>query len=79
MPPVSKIQKIADYFRIGKTYLTDDIPAAGDEDEFSVICAKIIKQDKRFRDIIIDYYKMTVDEKNALCEFWQIFIKKGGG
>ncbi len=77
MPPVSKIQKIADYFRIGKSALTDDRSKIKPEDIYTDVYAQIWLQDERFKQIIVDYYNMTPSEKTVLCDFWEKFIRKG--
>lgn len=77
IPPVSKIQKIADYFKIGKSDLTDDKSKVALKDVYTDVYTKIWLQDERFKKIIVDYYNMTVIEKNIFCDFWETFIRKG--
>lgn len=75
MPSVGKIQKIADYFGIGKSDLTDRRNDSDLEDMFAKITLNISLYDERFRDIIIDYYGMTKEKKNLFCDFYEEFIK----
>ena len=42
---------------------------------FENICKNIQKSDERFRDIITEYYEMSVDYKEKFYEFWELFKK----
>lgn len=75
MPSVGKIQKIADYFGIGKSDLTDDKTDMIMEDAYANIMMKISLYDKRFQKIIIDYYGMSKEKKELFCQFYEEFIK----
>lgn len=75
MPSVGKIQKIADYFGIGKSDLTDDKTDMTMEDAYANIMMKISLYDKRFQEIIIDYYGMSKEKKELFCQFYEEFIK----
>lgn len=74
MPNVGKIQKLADYFRIGKSDLTDEKENKDIDLEFSDIAMKIGLTDTRFKKIIIGYSKLPTDKKDLLCEFFEKFI-----
>lgn len=74
MPSVSKIQKLADYFKIGKSDLTDEKPDKSSEEENFDIAMNIIANDDRFKKIIMAYSKLPSDQKNLFCEFLETFI-----
>ena len=74
MPNVGKIQKLADYFRIGKSDLTDEKENEDIDLEYSDIAMKIGLSDARFKKIIIEYSKLPADKKDLLCEFFEKFI-----
>ena len=74
MPSVGKIQKLADYFRIGKTDLTDETEDSDTDMEFTDAVVKIAHHDKRFSKIIIEYSKLSADEKDLICDFFEKFI-----
>jgi transcriptional regulator with XRE-family HTH domain len=76
MPSVGKIQKLADYFGIGKSDLTDDKSQADFEEMFAHIITNIELYDERFKKIIVDYYNQPKDKKEIICTFYEIFIKK---
>lgn len=79
IPSVGKIQKLADYFRIGKTDLTDDKSEQPANDEYDSICMKIGLQDQRFQKIVIDYYGFPAEDKQLFCDFYERFIARKGG
>lgn len=72
MPNVGKIQKLADYFRIGKSDLTDEKTEF--EEEFANIMMKIALTDKRFAKIVIQYSKLPTDKKDLICDFFEKFV-----
>lgn len=74
MPSVGKIQKLADYFRIGKTDLTDEKICLSAESEYSDLVMNIGLTDTRFKNVIIEYSKLPNDKKDLLCEFFEKFI-----
>ncbi len=74
MPNVGKIQKLADYFRIGKSDLTDKKEDSDVDMEFSDAVMKIALHDKRFAQIVIDYSKLPTDKKDLICNFFEKFI-----
>lgn len=74
MPNVGKIQKLADYFRIGKSDLTDEKENKDVDLEYSDITMKIGLSDSRFKKIIIEYSKLPTNKKDLLCEFFEKFI-----
>lgn len=76
LPSVGKIQKLADYFGIGKSDLTDDKSDADIEGAYTNITLNIALYDKRFQKIIIDYYGMPKEKKDAFCTFYETFIQE---
>lgn len=74
MPSVGKIQMLADYFRIGKSDLTDKKEEKTIDEEYTDIIAKITMNDERFKKIIIAYYNMSANKKDLLCDFFENFI-----
>lgn len=74
MPNVGKIQKLADYFKIGKSDLTDEKGNTDFDLEYSDIAMKIGLADARFKRIIIEYSKLPTEKKDLLCEFFEKFI-----
>lgn len=72
MPSVGKIQKLADYFRIGKSDLTDD--KDNSVVNFTDTLMEIALNDKRFVEIIIGYSRLPADMKNLICDFFEKFI-----
>lgn len=74
LPNVGKIQKLADYFKIGKSDLTDEKVEQAVDMEYSDITMKIGLTDARFQKIIIEYSKLPVSKKDLLCEFFEKFI-----
>lgn len=74
MPNVGKIQKLADYFRIGKSDLTDEKDDSDSDIEFSNIVMKIAMNDSRFKKIVIAYNEMPKDKKDLICDFFEKFI-----
>lgn len=74
LPNVGKIQKLADYFRIGKSDLTDEKEEKDIDLEYSDITMKIGLTDARFKKIVVEYSKLPTDKKDLLCEFFEKFI-----
>lgn len=74
MPNVGKIQKLADYFRIGKSDLTDEKKDVSANKEFSNRVMKIALSDKRFAKIIIAYGELPTEERDLICDFFEKFI-----
>lgn len=74
MPNVGKIQKLADYFRIGKSDLTDEKEERDIDSEYSDIAMKIGLSDARFKKIIVEYSKLPTEKKDLLCEFFEKFV-----
>ena len=58
MPNVGKIQKLADYFGIGKSDLTDLKESREPDKEYADTTLKIALYDERFKKIIIEYSKL---------------------
>ena len=74
MPSTGKIRKLADYFRIGMSDLTDEKYKENIDVEYSDITMEIGISDDRFKKIIIEYSKMPADKKDLLCDFFEKFI-----
>lgn len=74
MPNVGKIQKLADYFGIGKSDLTDLKETKESDEEYADTTLKIALYDERFKKIIIEYSKLSVAKKDLLCDFFETFI-----
>lgn len=74
MPNVGKIQRLADYFGIGKSDLTDLKESRDPDKEYADITLKIALYDERFKKIIIEYSKLPSVKKDLLCDFFETFI-----
>lgn len=74
MPNVGKIQKLADYFRIGKSDLTDEKENSDVEMEYTDVLMKIAMNDRRFAKIIVMYSNLPTDKKDLICDFFEKFI-----
>ena len=74
MPSTVKIRRLADYFKIGMTDLTDEKENSEVDVEYADLSMEIGLSDQRFKRIIIEYSKLPVDKKNLLCEFFEQFI-----
>lgn len=74
MPNVGKIQRLADYFGIGKSDLTDLKESKELDKEYADITLKIALYDERFKKIIIEYSKLPSAKKDLLCDFFETFI-----
>ena len=77
-PSPGKIQKIADYFGIGKSDLTEDKSTWSVDDAYTSVTLNIGMHDRRFQKIIIDYYGMSKERKDAFCTFYETFIQENG-
>ena len=74
-PSTGKIRKLADYFGIGMSDLTDKRNSSDDNNiKYSDACMKIGLNDKRFKQIIIEYNEMPLARKQLLCDFFEEFI-----
>lgn len=73
-PSLGKIQKLADYFRIGKSDLTDEKGNSDSDMEFTDTVMKIALTDKRFAKIAVGYSKLPTAEKDLICDFFEKFI-----
>ena len=73
-PSTGKIQKLADYFGIGKSDLTEDKSSLTIDEAYTSATMKIALQDQRFQKIVIHYYEMPKSKKEAFCEFYEAFI-----
>lgn len=78
MPKMGKVQAIADYFGILKSDLINDNNYETQDSEYANVSLKIGMNDKRFQRIIVEYYKMPINKKEAFCNFMETFILKKG-
>ena len=69
MPGTGKIRKLADYFRIGMSDLTDEKVIVDIDTDFTDTVMKIAISDKRFAEIVIGYSKLPTDKKDLICDF----------
>ena len=74
MPSTGKIRRLADYFKIGMSDLTDEKENLDTDVEYVDIAMKIGLSDARFKKIIIEYSKLPADKKKLLCDFFEKFI-----
>lgn len=74
MPSMGKIQKLADYFGVGKSALTDRQPTDKPDETFYYITKNINDNDERFRKLIMAYYLLSREEKDLICDFFETFI-----
>ena len=74
MPSTGKIRRLADYFKIGMSDLTDEKENTDTDVEYVDIAMKIGVSDEKFKKIIIEYSKLPVDKKELLCDFFEKFI-----
>lgn len=74
MPGTGKIRKLADYFRIGMTDLTDEKEETDIDMELTDTVMKIALNDYRFAKIIIAYSNLPTDKRDLLCDFFEKFI-----
>lgn len=74
IPSTGKIRKLADYFKIGMTDLTDLKDTLSENRKYSDAIANISLYDKRFQNIIVAYNEMPADKKELFCNFFERFI-----
>lgn len=74
LPGTGKIRKLADYFKIGMTDLTDEKEITDVHMKFTDSVMKIILNDERFAKIVISYSKLPTDKKDLICDFYEKFI-----
>ena len=74
MPNVGKIQRLADYFGIGKSDLTDLKESKEPDKEYADTTLKIALYDERVKKIIIEYSKLPSSKKDLLCDCCETFI-----
>lgn len=73
-PSLGKVQKLADYFRIGKSDLIEEKEYSDCDMEFMDRVMKIALNDKRFAEIVIGYSKLPTNKKDLICDFFEEFI-----
>lgn len=78
MPSVVKIQKLADYFAIGKSDLVDDKSMIPDGASYMETAYFLVKTDPRFAKIVQDYSHKDIETRKKLCEFYEMFIMAQG-
>lgn len=74
MPSTGKIRRLADYFGVGMTDLTDDKSTSEIDGLFSSACLNIGLNDERFKNIIIKYNELPKEHKELFCDFFEKFI-----
>lgn len=74
MPSTGKIRKLADYFKIGMTDLTDEKEIVDVDMKLTDTIMKIALNDRRFAKVIISYSKLPTDKKDLICDFFEKFI-----
>ena len=74
MPSTGKIRRLADYFKIGMSDLTDEKENTDTDVEYVDIAMKIGVSDEKFKKIIIEYSKLKKKKKELLCDFFEKFI-----
>ena len=74
LPSTGKIRKLADYFHIGMTNLTDLRKPEDSDSRYSDAIVNISMNDKQICDIIIAYNELPADKKEVFCEFFEKFI-----
>ena len=79
MPSVVKIQKLADYFGIGKSDLVDDKSTLSSDASYGEIAYFLGKTDPRFAKIVRDYFNKDSSSKKTLCDFYERFIMSSEG
>lgn len=76
MPPVSKIQKIADYFGCLKSDIVDDHSNQTVTEQYDEVVFKLGMTDEFFQRLAITYYHLSPEEKETFKEFCERFIMK---
>lgn len=74
MPSVVKIQKLADYFGIGKSDLVDDKSTLSRDASYGEIAYFLGRTDPRFEKIVRDYFLKDSASRKILCDFYEKFI-----
>lgn len=72
MPSMGKVQKIADYFHIGKTDLTDDKLNNDGESDAMLLC------DLETMEMIKKYYTLSKNDKDVIQYLINSFAQKNG-
>lgn len=75
MPGTGKLRRLADYFHIGMTDLTDIRNTDDEDSRYSNAITNISMNDERFQNIIVTYNEMSADKKETFCEFFEKFIQ----
>ena len=75
MPGTGKLRRLADYFHIGMTDLTDIRDTDDEDSRYSNAITNISMNDERFQNIIVTYNEMSADKKETFCEFFEKFIQ----
>lgn len=76
MPPVRKVQKIADYFGCMLTDIVDDHSNQTMEEQYDEVVFKLGMTDEFFQRLAITYYHLSPEEKETFKEFCERFIMK---
>lgn len=74
LPSTGKIQKLADYFGIGKSDLTEKMEDLETETEFISVANKMAMQNDMLNKFIVKYYYLSKDDKKLICDFLERFF-----
>lgn len=74
MPSTGKIRKLADYFRIGMSDLTDDKPDEETMQNYTDAAVNVFLHDGRFANIVLKYKDLPDVQKDVLCDFLEMFV-----
>jgi len=74
MPGTSKLRKLADYFGIGISDLTEDKKNGDLDSQYADAVTKIGLYDERFKNFIIAYQNKPIEEKELLCNFFEKYL-----
>ena len=68
------MESLANLFDVSPEYLMGWSSSSDrHEQHFESICKNIQKNDEKFRDVITEYYEMSIDYKEKFYEFWELF------
>ena len=73
------MESLANIFNVSPEYLMGWSDTSDRYEQcFENICKSILKNDERFRDVITEYYEMSIDYKEKFYEFWELFKRMKG-
>lgn len=74
IPGVGKISKLADYFGIGITDLTEEKRFIDVDAEYADATVNIQLNDERFKKIVIACCNLPKNQRQLICDFFEMFI-----